>query len=78
PVITISGGGGIEFAASKNVILILNASYEQGFKNFNRLNVDFRYGDIEKTGNIFYKGSNFKISAGVKVPFDFIKKQARF
>ncbi len=71
PVITISGGGGIEFAASKNVILMLNASYEQGFKNFNRLNVDFKYGDFEEIGNVFYKGNNFKISAGIKVPVGF-------
>ena len=71
PVISLTGGGGIEFAASKNIILTLNASYEKGFNNFNRLNVYYKSGDNTETGNVFYKGSNYKIFAGVKIPFDF-------
>lgn len=71
----ITAGLGFEFALTNNIILMLNSSYGKGFKDFNRLNIDYNSDLFNEQGNIFFQGTNFNLSAGVKVPLGFKRKE---
>ncbi len=68
-VVTLNAGMGVEYSLFPRFIITLRGDYSLGFTDINHLHVE-QTGTLSGTreGNIYYNGSGWRISAGIKIP----------
>lgn len=64
----IHAGVGLEYALAKHCILTLHGNYNVGLLRMNRLVVSTEYNGEAQQGHIDYRGTNFTLQAGIKIP----------
>ena len=68
-VFLLDAGAGLEYSLFPRLIITLNGNYYQGFTDINRLHIYRKENGEIKEGNIYYNGSHFTLSAGIRIPF---------
>ncbi len=64
----MNAGIGAEYSLFPRLILTLYGNYFQGFSDINRLHVIRENDGGNYEGNIYYNGSGFMLSAGIRIP----------
>lgn len=64
-------GLGVDFRILNYALLSINGNYQIGFQKIIRIYVDYSInGGAQQSGEVFFRGNNFQILAGLKIPID--------
>lgn len=74
-IITFNSGIGIEFYLHPNLILFIDGRLDLGVREFNRISANVWIKNQLTEGDIIFKGNSQRILLGMKIPFDFKKRQ---